>query len=143
MFADAIAGGDAPPVAAMRAAGGIFHARTNVPDLGSAGITGGRRYPPTRNPYNPEYNSLGSSGGAAAALARGLATLAEQFHLEHLLLRSCQVTDAGVPHLAKMKSLKRLYLAGTDVTVKGIETLKAALPECRIETPEGLRQEES
>ena len=76
VFADSIAGGDAPPVAAMRAAGAIFHARTNVPDMGSAGITGGRRYPPTKNPYNPEYNSLGSSGGAAAALAKGLATLA-------------------------------------------------------------------
>ncbi len=76
VFADSIAGGDAPPVAAMRAAGGIFHARTNVPDMGSAGITGSRRYPPTKNPYNPSFNSLGSSGGAAAALARGLATLA-------------------------------------------------------------------
>ncbi|MGI9611810.1 MAG: amidase [Acidimicrobiales bacterium] len=76
VFADSIAGGDAPPVAAMRAAGGIFHARTNVPDMGSAGITGSLRYPPTKNPYNPEFNSLGSSGGAAAALAKGLTTLA-------------------------------------------------------------------
>jgi len=44
--------------------------------MGSAGITGSRRYPPTKNPYNPAFNSLGSSGGAAAALAKGLATLA-------------------------------------------------------------------
>jgi len=76
VFADSIAGADAPPVAAMRAAGGIFHARTNVPDMGSAGITGSLRYPPTKNPYNPTFNSLGSSGGAAAALAKGLTTLA-------------------------------------------------------------------
>lgn len=76
VFADSVAGGDAPPVAAMRAAGAIFHARTNVCEMGAAGITGGKRYAPTKNPYDDTKNSLGSSGGAAVALATGLATLA-------------------------------------------------------------------
>ncbi|NNE96805.1 MAG: amidase [Acidimicrobiales bacterium] len=76
VWKDAIAGGDAPPVAAIKAAGGIVHARTNVNEMGTAGITGGRLFPPTSNPYNTEYNSLGSSGGAAVALATGLTTLA-------------------------------------------------------------------
>lgn len=76
VWKDAIAGGNAPPVAAITAAGGIVHARTNVNEMGTAGITGGRMFPPTSNPYNPEFNSLGSSGGAAVALATGLTTLA-------------------------------------------------------------------
>lgn len=76
VWKDAVAGGNAPPVDAIVNAGGIVHARTNVNEMGTAGITGGRLHGPTTNPFNPAYNSLGSSGGAAVALATGLTTLA-------------------------------------------------------------------
>lgn len=76
VFRDSVAGGDALPVERIKAAGGIIHARTNVCEMGTAGITGGRLHGPTRNPWNPDYNSGGSSGGAAAALACGMTTLA-------------------------------------------------------------------
>lgn len=76
LFKDNIADGDALPVGRIRAAGGILHARTNICEMGTAGITGSRLHPPTANPWNRDYNSGGSSGGAAAALALGSATLA-------------------------------------------------------------------
>lgn len=76
VFKDSIAGGDALPVERIRQAGAIIHARTNVCEMGAAGITGGRLQGPTKNPWNAAYNSGGSSGGAAAALACGAATLA-------------------------------------------------------------------
>ena len=76
VFKDNVADADAIPVQRIKAAGGIIHARTNVCEMGAAGITGGRHAPPTRNPWNPAYNSGGSSGGAAASLASGMTTLA-------------------------------------------------------------------
>lgn len=76
VFAEGVAGGDALPVGRIKAAGGIIHARTNVNEMGTAGITGSKMQAPTRNPWNPEFNSGGSSGGAAAALACGMTTLA-------------------------------------------------------------------
>lgn len=76
VFAEGVAGGDALPVGRIKDAGGIIHARTNVNEMGTAGITGSKMQAPTRNPWNTEYNSGGSSGGAAAALASGTTTLA-------------------------------------------------------------------
>lgn len=76
LFRDNVAGGDALPVGRIRQAGGIIHARTNICEMGTAGITGSKLHPPTANPWNPAYNSGGSSGGAAASLALGTTTLA-------------------------------------------------------------------
>ena len=76
LFKDNVAGGDALPVGRIRDAGGIFHARTNICEMGTAGITGSKLQPPTANPWNRDYNSGGSSGGAAASLAMGTTTLA-------------------------------------------------------------------
>ncbi len=58
------------------AAGGIVHARTTTPEFSCAGFTHSRLWGVTRNPWNPEYAVGGSSGGSAAALACGSATLA-------------------------------------------------------------------
>lgn len=76
LFKDNIAGGDALPVGRIRSAGGIVHARTNICEMGTAGITGSKLQPPTANPWNAAFNSGGSSGGAAASLALGSTTLA-------------------------------------------------------------------
>ncbi|GAB3616427.1 amidase [Okibacterium endophyticum] len=57
-------------------AGAIVHARTTGPEYGAAVVTRSRLWGPTRNPWNPEYDVGGSSGGSGAALAAGTATLA-------------------------------------------------------------------
>lgn len=53
----------------LRAAGAILVAKTNVPELGAGANTRNVVWGATGNPFNPELNAGGSSGGAAAALA--------------------------------------------------------------------------
>ena len=53
----------------LRAAGAILLAKTNVPELGAGANTRNPVWGATGNPFNPELNAGGSSGGAAAALA--------------------------------------------------------------------------
>jgi len=57
-------------------AGGIVHARTTTPEFSCAPFTWSRLWGVTRNPWNTAYSPGGSSGGSAAALAAGSATLA-------------------------------------------------------------------
>ena len=57
-------------------AGGIIHARSNAPEFSCAGFTHSRLWGITRNPWNLDFSPGGSSGGSAAALAAGTATLA-------------------------------------------------------------------
>jgi len=57
-------------------AGGIVHARTTTPEFSCAPVTWSRLWGVTRNPWNTQYSPGGSSGGSAAALAAGTATLA-------------------------------------------------------------------
>ncbi|HXY94983.1 MAG TPA: amidase, partial [Acidimicrobiia bacterium] len=59
-------------VAKLRAAGFVFLGKTVVPEFGPLNISEPPGYPPGRNPWNPELNCGGSSGGAAAALVAGL-----------------------------------------------------------------------
>jgi len=71
-FRDNVAGGNALPVERILDAGGIIHAGTNICEMGAVGISGGKLFPPTKNPWNPAFNSGGSSGGAGASLADDL-----------------------------------------------------------------------
>ncbi len=74
---DAPAMADAPVVARLRAAGAVFLGKTTTPEFGWKGITDSRlKGGPTRNPWNLGRSPGGSSGGAAAALAAGIGTLA-------------------------------------------------------------------
>ena len=57
-------------------AGGIVHARTTTPEFSCAPFTWTRLWGVTRNPWHTGYSPGGSSGGSAAALAAGSATLA-------------------------------------------------------------------
>lgn len=59
-------------VAALRAAGAIVTAKTNVPDMGAGANTRNPVWGATGNPFNPALNAGGSSGGSAAALATGM-----------------------------------------------------------------------
>lgn len=62
---------------AMEKAGAIAVGKTNSPSFGFRGLCDNKLYGPTRNPFNLNLNSGGSSGGSAAAVAAGLVPIAE------------------------------------------------------------------
>lgn len=66
---------DAPAVAACRRHGAIFPGKTTTPELGWKGITDSPLTGVTRNPWDTRLTPGGSSGGSAAALPLGMATL--------------------------------------------------------------------
>lgn len=76
-FADHMAERDAAVVKRLKDAGAIVIGKTNTPEFGHKGTTDSRLTGPTNNPFNPELNAGGSSGGAAAAVADGMAPLAQ------------------------------------------------------------------
>ena len=62
---------------AMEAAGGIAVGKTNAPAFAFRGTCDNKLYGPTSTPFDTRYNSGGSSGGSAAAVADGLVPIAE------------------------------------------------------------------
>lgn len=66
---------DATLVKALRAAGTVVWAKTNVPLMLGDVQSFNAVYGTTRNPYDPARTPGGSSGGAAAALASGVTPL--------------------------------------------------------------------
>ncbi|MCB4455859.1 amidase [Leisingera sp. McT4-56] len=68
---------DALHVARLRAAGAVITGKTNTPEFTLSGQTTNLVAGTTRNPLDPQKSVAGSSGGAAAALAAGMAALAD------------------------------------------------------------------
>jgi len=68
---------DALLVERLRAAGAILVGKTNTPEFGCKPFTDNRVFGTTRNPWALDRSAGGSSGGAAAAVASGLAPIAE------------------------------------------------------------------
>ncbi|NIB38149.1 amidase [Pseudomaricurvus alkylphenolicus] len=65
-------------VACLKKAGVISVGRTNVPEFGSSNgpcSCENEFFGVTRNPWNPEHSTMGSSGGTAAAVAAGIAPI--------------------------------------------------------------------
>jgi amidase len=60
----------------LEADGGVVYAKSNTPEFGAGGNTFNEVFGPTRNPWNLSRSAAGSSGGAAAALATGMAWVA-------------------------------------------------------------------
>jgi amidase len=54
------------------AAGFVICGKTNTPELGILPTTEPRRFGPTRNPWQTDHSTGGSSGGSAAAVASGM-----------------------------------------------------------------------
>src|SRR2546426_1403929 len=75
LYRDNVPTEDAPSVARMKAAGGIMIGKTNTPTFGWVGVTDNLLFGLTRNPWDPARTPGGSSGGAGAALAAGMAPL--------------------------------------------------------------------
>ncbi|KAK9835457.1 hypothetical protein WJX74_000487 [Apatococcus lobatus] len=69
-------GADAPPVAALRAAGAILIGKAGMHEIG-LGITGLNTIHGTpRNPFDPSHHTGGSSSGVAALVASGICPIA-------------------------------------------------------------------
>src|SRR5213078_2684423 len=75
-FKDLMATTDSPPVANWKRAGAVIVGRTNTPAFSLRWDTDNELRGRTYNPWNRERTPGGSSGGAAAALAVGIAPLA-------------------------------------------------------------------
>ena len=67
---------DAEMVRRLREAGAIMIGKTHLPELAIHGFTESATWGVTRNPWNPQRSTGGSSGGSAAAVAAGMAPLA-------------------------------------------------------------------
>ena len=60
----------------LEAAGAVIFAKTTCPEFCVSGTNNSPLYGPTRNPWHLSYTPGGSSGGAAAAVAAGVGSLA-------------------------------------------------------------------
>ncbi|AUT47660.1 amidase [Achromobacter sp. AONIH1] len=69
IYRDHIPAEDVTLVARLRRAGAIVAAKTNVPEMGAGANSRNAVWGATGNPFNPNLNAGGSSGGSAAALA--------------------------------------------------------------------------
>lgn len=67
---------DSDMVAMLRAAGAIVIGKTHLPELAICGFTETATYGVTRNPWNEQRSSAGSSGGSATAVAAGMVSVA-------------------------------------------------------------------
>jgi aspartyl-tRNA(Asn)/glutamyl-tRNA(Gln) amidotransferase subunit A len=76
MFARHVPQADAVAVARARAAGAILIGKTTTPEFGTKCLTDSPLFGRTRNAWSSERSSGGSSGGAAVAVASGIAPLA-------------------------------------------------------------------
>jgi aspartyl-tRNA(Asn)/glutamyl-tRNA(Gln) amidotransferase subunit A len=75
-YRDNVPDHDAVAVARLRAAGAILIGKTTTPEFGSKCLTDSPLFGRTRNAWDATRTSGGSSGGAAVAVASGIAPLA-------------------------------------------------------------------
>jgi amidase len=69
LFRDFVAPADEELTRRYKAAGLVIFGKTNTPEFGVSNVTEPELFGPTRNPWNLERTSSGSSGGSAAAVA--------------------------------------------------------------------------
>jgi len=74
-YRDNISDDDSGLIQRLRAAGAMFTGKTNTAEFGQSATTDNRLGPDTANPWDTARTPGGSSGGGAASVAAGLATL--------------------------------------------------------------------
>ncbi|MGE5292894.1 MAG: amidase [Micromonosporaceae bacterium] len=77
VFADNVADADDHVVSSLRAAGAVIPGKTAAPEFGLPCYTETQIGPPARTPWDLSRSAGGSSGGAGAAVAAGLAPIAQ------------------------------------------------------------------
>src|SRR5258708_13924554 len=75
VWRDRVSDQDAVPVGRARAAGAAVLGKTNLPELAAAVGTTNAIFPATNNPWRAGITPGGSSGGSAAAVCAGMATV--------------------------------------------------------------------
>src|SRR5487761_1400618 len=75
VWRDRIPAEDTVPVARARASGVAILGKTNLPELAAAVGTTNAIFPPTNNPWRAGITPGGSSGGSAAAVGAGMASV--------------------------------------------------------------------
>ncbi|MDC0609783.1 amidase [Vibrio sp.] len=98
---------DSPPAARLIEAGAIIFAKTTMPDMGFLGAGVSSFHGVTRNPWDTSLNTGGSSAGAGAAIASGMAPLAigsdvggsVRLPASHCGIVGLKPTAGVVPHL--------------------------------------------
>ena len=76
IFKDNVAAKSDILVEHLEASGGVIYAKSNTPEFGAGANTFNEVFGPTLNPWDISRSAAGSSGGAAVALATGMAWLA-------------------------------------------------------------------
>ncbi len=76
LYAEFVPTADELPVARARGAGMVILGKTNVPEFTLSGYTDNLLFGATRNPWDRRLTPGGSSGGAVASVASGMAPLA-------------------------------------------------------------------
>ena len=77
IYRDTVPAKDELVVERLKSAGAIIIGKSNTPEFGAGSHTFNQVFGTTRNPYDTSKTCGGSSGGAAAAVACGMAPLAE------------------------------------------------------------------
>ncbi|MDT8344586.1 MAG: amidase family protein, partial [Thermohalobaculum sp.] len=77
IYADHVPAASDHIVERIEASGGVVYAKSNTPEFGAGGSTFNEVFGRTCNPWNLSRSAAGSSGGAAAALAAGMAWVAQ------------------------------------------------------------------
>jgi aspartyl-tRNA(Asn)/glutamyl-tRNA(Gln) amidotransferase subunit A len=75
-YAELVPDEDDIVVERVRAAGAVMIGKTNVSELGYGPLSSNPVFPATRNPWNPDLTSGGSSAGSAVAVATGMTPVA-------------------------------------------------------------------
>lgn len=77
VFADFVADRDSPVVSRLEGAGAIVLGKTNTPEFGNRPVTDNELVGATGTPFDPRKTAGGTSGGSAAAVADGMAPIAQ------------------------------------------------------------------
>ncbi len=120
IFADNISAFSDILVERLEANGGVVYAKSNTPEFGAGANTFNEVFGATRNPWNTSRSAAGSSGGAAVALATGMAWMAHGSDLGGSLrnpasfcgIVGLRPTPGRVAHTPGLKIDNRLSVEG-------------------------------